>query len=318
MLLSIVIPLYNKEQSIVCTLDSVLAQTYTDYEVIIVNDGSTDHSKEVVELWLAENSCGCRFRLLSKSNGGVCSARNRGIHEAKGEYIAFLDGDDLWDKDYLAEQARMMADFPEASMWGINFAEVTNGNQLVRRLATGLTDNFRGYVEDYFGLTKKGRISDLFHSSAVVIRKKVFDEVGVFDERIKIAEDVDMWWRIIAVYPIAFYDKYMVYYQQDTENRALQKKHVLRECLPYYVDKYKEPIFKRNKDFYRYAMNWAANSLKRYMDDPDTRKEAMAAGRRLDMSVLPAKYKFIFGLPTWLGYMLYRFTNWIKQYKYEK
>lgn len=313
MALSIVIPLYNKEQSIVCTLDSVLAQTYTDYEVIIVNDGSTDHSKEVVELWLAENSCGCRFRLLSKSNGGVCSARNRGIHEAKGEYIAFLDGDDLWDKDYLAEQVRMIADFPKAAMWGINFAEVTNGNQLVRRLATGLPDNYRGYVKDYFGL--KGRISDLFHSSAVVIRKKVFDEVGVFDERIKIAEDVDMWWRIIAVYPIAFYDKYMVYYQQDTENRALQKTIPLDKYLPYYVPKY--AAFK-GSSMYRYAMNWAANTLKRYMDDPDTRKEAMCAGRRLDMSVLPAKYKFIFGLPTWLGYMFYRFTNWIKQCKYEK
>lgn len=322
MALSIVIPLYNKEQSIVRTLDSVLAQTNTDYEVIVVNDGSTDNSKQVVEDYIKSQIAGTatnyksQIRLINKPNGGVCSARNRGIQEAQGEYIAFLDADDLWDKDYLMEQVRMIADFPKAAMWGINFAEVTNGNQLVRRLATGLPDNFRGYVKDYFGL--KGRISDLFHSSAVVIRKKVFDEVGVFDERIKIAEDVDMWWRIVAVYPIAFYDKYMVYYQQDTENRALQKKHVLRECLPYYVDKYKEPIFKRNKDFYRYAMNWAANSLKRYMDDPDTRNEAMYAGRRLDMSVLPAKYKFIFGLPTWLGYTFYRFTNWIKQCKYEK
>ena len=201
-MISIVIPLYNKEKAIVRTLDSVLAQTYKDYELIIVNDGSTDHSKQVVEDYIKSQIAGTvtnyksQIRLINKPNGGVCSARNRGIKEAKGEYIAFLDADDLWDKDYLMEQVRMIADFPKAAMWGINFAEVTNGNQLVRRLATGLPDNYRGYVKDYFGL--KGRISDLFHSSAVVIRKKVFDEVGVFDERIKIAEDVDMWWRIVA------------------------------------------------------------------------------------------------------------------------
>lgn len=315
-MISIVIPLYNKEKAIVGTLDSVLAQTYTDYEVVIVNDGSTDHSNEVVELWLAQNSfrCDCRFRLLSQSNGGVCSARNRGIQEAKGEYIAFLDADDLWDKDYLAEQVRMMMDFPKAAMWGINFAEMYDG-KLVRELPTGLQKGYRGYVEDYFGLTKKGRISDLFCSSSVVIQKEVFDKVGYFDERIKYAEDTDMWWRIIARYPVAFYDKYMVFYQFDAENRALQKAIPLDKYLPYYVPKY-TPL--NGSSMYRYAMNWAANSLKRYMDDPDTRKEAMCAGRRLDMSVLPAKYKFIFGLPTWLGYLFYKFTNWIKQYKYEK
>lgn len=320
-MISIVIPLYNKEKAVVGTLDSVLAQTYMDYEVVIVNDGSTDNSKQVVEDYIKSQIAGTatnyksQIRLINKPNGGVCSARNRGIHEAKGEYIAFLDADDLWDKDYLMEQVRMMTDFPKAAMWGINFAEVTNGNQLVRRLATGLPDDYRGYVEDYFGLTKKGRISDLFCSSSVVVRKEVFDKVGYFDERIKYAEDTDMWWRIIARYPVAFYDRYMVFYQFDAENRALQKTIPLDKYLPYYVSKY--AAFK-DSSMYQYAMFWAANSLKRYMDDPDTRNEAMYAGRRLDMSVLPTKYKFIFGLPTWLGYTFYRFTNWIKQCKYEK
>lgn len=320
-MISIVIPLYNKEKAIVGTLNSVLAQTNTDYEVIIVNDGSTDNSKQVVEDYIKSQIAGTAtnykspIRLINKPNGGVSSARNRGIKEAKGEYIAFLDADDLWDKDYLMEQVRMMTDFPKAAMWGINFAEVTNGNQLVRRLATGLPDDYRGYVEDYFGLTKKGRISDLFCSSSVVVRKEVFDKVGYFDERIKYAEDTDMWWRIIARYPVAFYDRYMVFYQFDAENRALQKTIPLDKYLPYYVSKY---TLLNGSSMYRYAMNWAANSLKRYMDDPKTRKEAICAGRRLDMSVLPAKYKFIFGLPTWLGYLFYKFTNWIKQCKYEK
>ena len=311
-MVSIVIPLYNKEKAIVRTLDSVLAQTYMDYEVIVVNDGSTDRSKEVVELWLAENSCrcGCRFRLLSKSNGGVCSARNRGIQEAKGEYIAFLDADDLWDKDYLAEQVRMMSDFPKAAMWGINFAEMYDG-KLVRELPTGLQKGYRGYVEDYFNIP--GRISDLFCSSSVVVRKEVFDNVGYFDERIKYAEDTDMWWRIIARYSVAFYDRYMVFYQFDAENRALLKPKPLDKSLPYYVSKYAD--YKDCPSMYRYAMRSAANDLKSYIENQITRSQAMEAGRRLDMSVLPIKYRFIFGLPAWLGYWVYKLTTWIHRYK---
>lgn len=308
-MISVVIPLYNKEKAIVGTLNSVLAQTYTDYEVIVVNDGSTDQSKEVIELWLAENSsrCGCRFRLLSKSNGGVCSARNRGIREAKGEYIALLDADDLWDKDYLAEQVKMIYDFPEAAMWGINFAEVTEGNKLVRKLATGLPDGYRGYVEHYFEM--KGRTSDLFCSSSVVICKEVFDKIGYFDEQIWYGEDNDMWWRIIARYPIAFYDRYMVFYQFDVENRALLKPKPLDKDLPYYTSKYAE--YKDCPAMYRYAMRSAANDLKSYIENPLTRSQAMEAGRRLDMSVLPIKYRFIFGLPTWIGYWVYKLTTWL-------
>lgn len=295
-MISVVIPLYNKEQSIVRTLDSVLAQTYTDYEVVIVNDGSTDRSREIVELWICTKQDN-RFLLVNQPNGGVCSARNRGIKEAKGEYIAFLDADDLWDEDYLMEQVRMMTDFPKAAMWGINFAEVTNGNQLVRRLATGLPDNFRGYVEDYFGLTKKGRISDLFCSSSVVVRKEVFDRVGYFDERIKYAEDTDMWWRIIARCPIAFYDRYMVFYQFDAENRALQRTRNFKFFLPCYPDKFRP--FQDNVSFYRYTQRWCANRIRTayFGLDEDDRKDATIAKNKVDIKVLPLKYFFFFKLP---------------------
>lgn len=311
-MISIVIPLYNKEKAIVGTLNSVLAQTYTDYEVIIVNDGSTDRSREVVEEYIQStiNNQQSAIHLINQSNGGVCSARNRGIHEAKGEYIAFLDADDLWDKDYLAEQVRMMMDFPKAAMWGINFAEMYDG-KLVRELPTGLQKGYRGYVEDYFNIP--GRISDLFCSSSVVVRKEVFDKVGMFDERIKYAEDTDMWWRIIARYPVAFYDRYMVFYQFDAENRALQKTIPLDKYLPYYASKYAD--YKDCPSMYRYAMRSAANDLKSYIENPTTRSQAIEAGRRLDMSVLPIKYRFIFGLPTWLGYWTYKLTTWLHHHK---
>ncbi|MCQ2340638.1 MAG: glycosyltransferase family 2 protein [Paludibacteraceae bacterium] len=299
-MVSIVIPLYNKEKAIVRTLDSVLAQTYTDYEVIVVNDGSTDNSKQVVEEYIqlsiinSQNGDKSSIRLINQSNGGVCSARNRGIQEAQGEYIAFLDADDLWDKDYLAEQVRMMSDFPKAAMWGINFAEMYDG-KLVRELPTGLQKGYRGYVEDYFNIP--GRISDLFCSSSVVIHKEVFDKVGYFDERIKYAEDTDMWWRIIARYPVAFYDRYMVFYQFDAENRALQRTRKFKFFLPCYPDKYKP--FKDNVSFYRYTQRWCAQRIKiaYFGTDDEDRQYATKAKDMVDIKVLPLKYILFFKLP---------------------
>ena len=224
-MISVVIPLYNKEKSVYKTLQSVCEQTYTDMEILVVDDGSTDNSASVAASYPDTRIC-----IIHKDNGGVCSARNRGIQAAKGDYIALLDADDLWDKKYIEEQVRMIHDFPEAAMWGINYAE-TNHGEMIRRCPTGLPDGFRGYVENYFQM--KGRISDLFCSSSVVIRRDVFDKVGMFDERIRFAEDSDMWFRIISTHKVAFYDRYMVYYQWDAENRAMTKPRELRYFLPY-------------------------------------------------------------------------------------
>jgi len=299
-MISVIIPLYNKEKSIYSTLQSVCEQTYTDIEILVVDDGSTDDSAIVVE-----SHPDIRIQLIQKENGGVCSARNRGIQKAKGKYIALLDADDLWDKDYLAEQIRMIHDFPDATMWGINFVELSGG-KMVRRLSTGLPDGYRGYVDNYFQL--KGRISDLFCSSSVVIRRDVFEEVGYFDERIRYAEDDDMWWRIIATHRVAFYDKYLVFYQFDAENRALRKKVYLRYFLPYFVEKYGEPQFKNNVIFYKWVMCWAAQHIKSYYfgDDKTDLADAFCAIKTLDYCVIPFKYKLFYKLPYPIARVFYK------------
>lgn len=296
-MISIVIPLYNKEKSIASTLQSVCEQTYKDYEVVIVNDGSTDKSLDAVKDFVSRLEIGdWRLKIVSKENGGVCSARNRGIQEAKGEYIALLDGDDLWDKDYLAEQAALIRDFPDAAMWGINFAETNNG-KLVRRLSTGMPSGYRWYVDDYFQMP--GRRSDLFCSSSVVIKKSIFDIVGLFDERIKYSEDIDMWYRIIATNKVVFYDRYMVYYRYDAENRALKRSYRLKQSLPYYIGKYQNPMFKANEAFYRWINRWSANHIRAYYfhGDKIDRQEAREAAAGLDYNVIPRKYNILFKKP---------------------
>lgn len=298
-MISVVIPLYNKELSIRATLETVLAQTYTDYEVIVVDDGSTDNSLNVVHERMKELG-NERVRVIHKENGGVCSARNRGIKAAKGNYIAFLDADDLWDKEYLQEQVNLTHDFQEAALWGINFAETGNG-RLVRRLETALPDGYRGYVENYFEM--KRRISDLFCSSSVVIRREVFDKVGMFDERIKYAEDTDMWWRIIATNEVAFYDKYMVFYRYDAENRAMRRTRQLKYFLPYYVEKYQAPMFRSNKIFYHYVNCWAAQQIRSYFfSENDTdRNDAKIAVRKIDYQVIPLKYRLLYKCPYFMA-----------------
>lgn len=306
-MISVVIPLYNKEKSVRATLDSVCAQSYTDWECIVVDDGSTDNSLNVVKEFVGQIDnrwIDDRLTIIFKKNGGVCSARNRGILEAKGEYVALLDGDDIWDKEYLAEQVKMIQDFPKAAMWGINFAEMREG-KIVRRVPTGLPDGYRGYVEHYFEMPK--RVSDLFCSSSVVIRKDVFDKVGMFDERIKYAEDSDMWFRIIATHKVAFYDRYLVFYQWDAENRAMTKRRDLRSFLPYYVDKYKDPLFKQNQIFYRWVMRWAGVRIKYfYFNVPEQHEDAKVATRKLDYSQLPLKYSLELLTPYWLGKLVYK------------
>ena len=309
-MISVVIPLYNKQESIVATLQSVLAQTYQNFEIVVVDDGSTDNSAQVVEELIETHpSLQGRdgVRLVKKPNGGVCSARNRGIQEAKYDYIALLDGDDLWDEHYLEEQVRLIQDFPEAMMWGINFAEMSNG-KLIRTLPTGLPKEYRGYVENYFQIP--GRISDLFCSSSVVIKKEVFDRVGYFDERIKYAEDSDMWFRIIATYPVAFYDKYMAFYQYDAENRAMNRTRMLKYFLPYYVDKYQD--FKHNQTFYRWINRWAANLIRIYYFDSTKEQldDARIAAKKLDYAVIPPKYKLLFKAPYWMAVILNKLDKW--------
>lgn len=308
-MISVVIPLYNKAQSIKNTLNSVLSQSFQNFEIVVVDDGSTDNSAEVV------NSVDDkRIRLISKENGGVCSARNRGIKEAKYDYIALLDADDGWDKDYLTEQVGLIHDFPRAAMWGINFAELYDG-KLIRELPTGLPKGFRGIVEGYFDKTlQNGRVSDLFCSSSVVIRKSAFETASLFDERIKYSEDIDMWYRIIVDFPVVFYDRYMCFYYYDADNRAMNRTRKLKYWLPYFVDKYSK--YKGVEPFYTFIERWCAVKIKEiYFNDRCQRADAKVASTKLDYSVLPLKYKCLFNTPYFIGKITYCLTEMILNIK---
>ena len=309
--ISVVIPLYNKQNAIAATLQSVFAQTYTNYEIIVVDDGSTDDSANVAEAVLREcmvYGVECKGKVVRKANGGVSSARNRGIQEAKYDYIALLDGDDLWDEHYLEEQVKLIQDFPDAKMWGINYAFVKYGT--TTKYNQGLGDGYRGYVKNYFE-TKHG---DLYCSSSVIIRKNALDITGYFDERIAYSEDLDMWYRIILHYPVVFYDKVLAYYNQDAENRCaydLKIHHDLAKYLPYYIDKY-QTEFDRNQAFSKYLCTLSAVIILRenyYFGKVEDRKKADKVVKNLRYRDIHPKYFWIFKTPRCVGWLVYKIVN---------
>jgi glycosyltransferase involved in cell wall biosynthesis len=227
--ISVVIPLYNKAMSIEKTIKAVLSQTFTDFEIIVVNDGSTDNSLEVVNSIKDE-----RIRIITKANGGVSSARNKGINESNAGYIAFLDADDYWAPDYLEEMYKLIQDFPEASLYGCAYDLVENG--ISKSEDFHLPPLYRGIVDNYF---LKAMEHLLYCSSAVIVKKKCIQKIGSFDERINMGEDLDMWFRMNLKYKGAFYNKTLAYYNIDGPNRAMKRKHDYKKSIMYYFDKYK-------------------------------------------------------------------------------
>ena len=308
MSISVVIPLYNKEKAIARTLASVLNQTTSPAEVIVVDDGSMDNSLQVVQS-IKDN----RLRVIHKENGGVSSARNRGIREAKSKYVALLDGDDLWDPTFIEEQTKLIADFPDASMWGVNTAFIRG--EKYYKWDQGMPEGYRGYVENYFG-TKH---NDLFCSSSVVIRKDVFEHVGYFDERIAASEDLDMWYRIILKYPVVFYDKVLAYYNQDAENRAAYdtgRRYPLTRDIKYYFDK-NQAEFDSSPVFSRFMNDFVASRLLfdgYYFGSEQERIDSDIIVRKLRYQDIHPKYRWIFKTPRWFGRIIYKFVCYKKMY----
>lgn len=235
---SVVIPLYNKRESVYKTIMSVLNQTYPFFEVIIVDDGSTDGSCEVVET-IADN----RIRLIKQNNAGVSAARNKGIREAEYDLISFLDADDLWEPDYLKEMKEFITNIPYAAMYGCAYDSV-NGETVIP-FNFHLINGFKGIVNNYFEHASKNH---LFWTSAVIIRKSITDKTGVFDERINTGEDLDFWFRIAFDHKVAFYNKVLSHYNEGAENRAVLKRHDFDRSILCYTKKYYE-MEKENPEF---------------------------------------------------------------------
>ncbi len=191
---SVVIPVYNKEGFIGDTLRSVLAQTVSDFEIVVVNDGSTDGSKQIIEQF---NDA--RVRYIEQPNQGVSAARNKGIAEAKGHYVALLDADDYWQPTYLEEHERLIGLFPEERVFAVN-SEYRKGTKTIAKHYS-IPMGKSPVVVDFFEASYR---SSIVCSSTTVLHTSVFSEIGNYDTAIDSGEDTDFFIRLGLKYPIVF------------------------------------------------------------------------------------------------------------------
>ena len=192
---TVIIPTFNREQFLKEAVDSVLSQTYDDFELIVVDDGSTDKTKKMLQDY------GQRLTYIFQENRGVSAARNRGIAEAKGELISFLDSDDLWKRDKLSIQTDLMKSQKGVM---ISFTDEIWIRKGVR------VNPMKKHQKHSGRIYEKCLPLCIISPSSVMIRRELFDTVGLFDETLSVCEDYDLWLRISSRYPVFFIDKKLI------------------------------------------------------------------------------------------------------------
>lgn len=297
-MISVVIPLYNKEKSVRATLESVLAQTYTDYEIVIVNDGSTDNSVAVIES-IIPSFHHSSIRLFSKPNGGVSSARNFGVEKSRGEYVAFLDGDDLWEPTYLEEAAKLIQDFSGAVIYGLGLGSMTNGEK--HPAAEFVPAGYRGVVSNLWD--NPNTMLAWTSSSSICPRELLLKTPA--NTQLTHGEDLDQWLRLMLQGEAVFYNKTLAYYVKDAENRAMYKMPPIEKHIVSVIGDYAE-VRKRNPHFKRAFDTQMIYFLYLYMFTP-YKKEAQRLARLLDYSQLKRSLRFRIKYPR-----LYRMMRMIK------
>ncbi|SFQ62175.1 glycosyltransferase family 2 protein [Flavobacterium akiainvivens] len=243
-LFSVVIPLYNKQEFIAATLQSVLAQTVTDFEVIVVNDVSTDGSMAV-----ACSFTDPRIKIFSHpQNKGLSATRNTGIKHAAGTYIAFLDADDLLDASYLEKINLLIKRFPEAGIFGVNYVESWPGSIQIQHpfnLSTGIVANFY----------ESSLRQPIYAPSGLCVKKEVFEKAGYYDETITFGEDVDFNIRANYYFKLAYWHEPLMTFVHNTGQMTRQglKGKVVPDFDKYEPLAHNRPDIKRYLDFYRYV-----------------------------------------------------------------
>lgn len=197
--ISVIIPMYDSQNTIVRTLDSIKNQTESQLikEIIVVNDGSKDGSLEVVRKYKSVN-CQLPIIIIDKENGGVSSSRNAGMKNANGSWIALLDSDDEWLPDKIAFQVNIIKDNPEIDFLG---GDINNkGLKILNKIIVGL---YRARVQDMC-------IKSFPQPSTSLFKKRIFDEMGGFDESQKYSEDMNYFIKICSKYRLYHYPKQMI------------------------------------------------------------------------------------------------------------
>ena len=267
---SVIIPLYNKADHIENTINSVLNQTFTDYEIVIVNDESTDQSEAIVRRLNDK-----RIQIYNQKNQGVSVARNLGIQKSIGKLVAFLDADDYWFPNHLEELANLYHNYPACGIYCSRHKIKTNKNHFQIPYYNGIESSYRGILENYFFSNTPYRIT---WTSSLAIPKEILEKFKGFTPEITNGQDLELWTKIGIEYEIAITNTITAIYNFDIPN-SLAKNNIgsmkLMDFIQFKTEEEKNPDLKNFLDVYRieygfrYYMHGYKDKMKFYLTDVD-------------------------------------------------
>jgi len=292
---SVIIPLYNKAAYIEKAIESVLNQTYQEFELIVVDDGSTDNPLNNLE-FIIHNSqfkkqeSSTKIRIINQENQGVSVARNNGVKLANYEYIAFLDADDWWEPTYLEELKSLIEEYPKAGIYGSSYYKVKNDKYIPANI--GVEQDFECGLINYFKVYAKTMYMPLW-TGATIIKKDIYESENGFKNNLKAGEDFDLWVRVASKYPVALLNKPLAYYNQDVElqNRAVGSRFYKPEEHMIFTD---YGILNADTDFRFLFEKLSLYSLLTYYLGNINKNEVQQILKTIDWKNHPFKYRLYY------------------------
>ncbi|MFC0779303.1 glycosyltransferase family 2 protein [Flavobacterium sp. HJSW_4] len=288
---SVVIPLYNKADHIENTIKSIFDQTFIDYEIIIINDGSTDASEATVRRF-NDN----RIQIFNQKNQGASVARNLGIEKSSGRFIAFLDADDYWFPNHLEELHKLIVDFPNCGLYCSRHKIRISKKHFQIPHYDGIEKSFRGIVPDYFFSNKPFRIT---WTSSLAVSKEILENIGEFTPAITNGQDLELWTKIGIRFPVAITNKTTAVYDYDVDNSLTKQKinsRILMDFEQFKIFEKENPSLKKFLDIYRieYALHYYifGNKTKMNLYFKDVDKENIPFKIRILLKTPPIFLQF--------------------------
>lgn len=290
---SVIMPLYNKAPYVRKAVESVVGQSFTDWELIVVDNGSTDGSGEIVA-----GITDSRIRIVRlKENIGPGGARNHGVSESTAPWICFLDADDWWESTFLEEMVGLIARYPEAGIYGTGYYIVKNGKK--RTAPIGVEATFIEGEINYCQVYAKTLCMPLT-SISVCMPRNIFEESGGFEPHLRLGEDFDLWIRIALKHKVVFLNKPLSNYNQDvdvtyrgTHHLRNPKEHMLWNLS------YLEPAEKCNQDYKHLVDKLRIYGLLPYLIDTRYKNEAKQELAKVDWDNQPFKIRRQYQKPVW-------------------
>lgn len=300
---SIIVPIYNKASYVKKALESIVIQTFKDWELIIVDDGSTDGSTAVCEKYLSTLYTTHRtplesIRIIYQPNFGVAVARNNGVKASKGEYVCFLDADDWWESTFLEEIDKLIAEYPGAGLYAANYIYYKPGKTHV---ALSLPRGYMNYPKAYY----EGSAMPVW-TGATCMPRKVFDEMGGFPVDIKLGEDFLLWAKTAVHYPVAFCEQPLAYYNNDvpaslraTRHLHAPEHHMLFHLDPLLNEINRLPSTSNKSAWIRLIDKLRVQGLLEYWLSDKYHTSAEKELQKVDWSKHPQKAKNLYEQPIW-------------------